>query len=352
MSDRFSIKEFESADFSELADMAREEYPAGDISDSTYLQWEYRLNPAGPAVIALARDENNFAAAQYVLIPREVLINDRVIKGSLSLNTLTTGRFRGNGLFLKTAEAAYGNCVKDEICFSYGIPNQNSFNGFISRLGFNYIGDLAFMVKPLNVLSIAKSFFTGSKDKKGNEIPIALDKDALAAKDVFTFNPDHEISCMKFFEQWNKQNHISIHRSPEYLKWRYMKCPSRNYTMLGVKHKEEWKAIAVIRTLHVYGMRTAVLAEFSSIDDDAGKLLLKAIAKELKKNKMDMIIAVSASGNAEHKQLSKKGFIHVHKKLLPQQLPLIVRKHQPFENEELLDRLENWHFTFGDFDIF
>ena len=92
--------------------------------------------------------------------------------------------------------------------------------------------------------------------------------------------------------------------------------------------------------------------EFSCLEEFQSKVFLNAVTLEMKKNGIDIITSVSTSKNYENHQQHQAGFISVPKIFLPQQLPFILRVHKPFENSELLSNLNNWHFTFGDYDIF
>ena len=75
--------------FEDLLALIRAEYPEGEMSDSQYLNWEYRDNPFGPPVMTVARSPNGEVVGQYLVIPLSYHIEGAQVDGSLSLNTLT-----------------------------------------------------------------------------------------------------------------------------------------------------------------------------------------------------------------------------------------------------------------------
>src|SRR6056297_3232492 len=87
----------------ELVALARVEYGDSEIANYDYLRWQYLDNPAGKAVVVVARADSGELAGQYVVIPMAFRLEGKAVKGSLSLNTLTHPAYRGQGLFTKMA---------------------------------------------------------------------------------------------------------------------------------------------------------------------------------------------------------------------------------------------------------
>lgn len=353
MNEEFHIETVLAADVASLSKFLRDEYPEGDIADERFLQWEYLDNPFGKAFISCARNKNQVLATQYAAIPFEVVIKGKTVSASLSLNTLTAKEFRGKGLFVRTAESNYSYCAENGVLFTVGIPNANSFPGFTKKLNFTHCGNLNFLVRPLRPLNILRSFIKGSKIKKGNELSIIMDKDSLAKQSVSFFDPFADRTLYEpFWHEWESQTKIILNRTPEYLSWRYLQIPSRKYHLMKIIQSGKMKAMAVFRTLNIYGLRACVLMDFFCTDNTLGKNLLDVIAKEMKINRVDIMIAASASMKGVFDMLKNAGFMRVPEFLLPQQLPFIIRLHNKNENSDLLSARNNWHFTFGDYDIF
>ena len=353
MKEEFHIETDLAADVASLSKFLRDEYPEGDIADERFLQWEYLDNPFGKAFISSARNMNHVLATQYAIIPFEVVIKGKTVRASLSLNTLTAKEFRGKGLFVRTAESNYSYCAENGVVFTVGIPNANSFPGFTKKLNFKHCGNLNFLVRPLRPLNILRSFIKSSKIKKGNELSIIMDKDSLAKQGVSFFDPFADRPLYEpFWHEWKRQTKIILNRTPEYLSWRYLQNPLRKYQLLKISKNEEMKAVAIFRTLNIYGLRTCVLMDFFCTDNIYGRDLLNAIEQEMNAKGMDIMMVASAKMSGTFALLKNAGFMKVPEFLLPQQLPFILKVHREFENSEVIADMKSWHFTFGDYDIF
>jgi len=339
----------------ELAKFLRNEYPAGEISNEKYLAWEYLHNPSGKAIVTTARNEKSKIVSQYALAPITIQENNNYNPATLSLNTLTSKGYRGKGLFLSTANDAFKFCTDNGIAFTYGVPNGNSFPGFIKRLDFTHAGNLVFMAKPLKPYKLILSLLNRNNKKKGNSIEFIPDYSLLDESAISDLKfPADEERYDNFITQWSNQGFISVHRTPEYLSWRYVQNPMRDYKMLKLVDEGEIKAIIVIRSMHLFGLKVCLIMDHLSLDKSHSQKMLDAVAIQARSNKLDLIIAVAASKrNSQFRELLNSGFKYVPAILLPQQLPFITRIHNDHDYwQKKLNNLKNWHFSFGDYDVF
>ncbi len=344
---------FKPEQVSELAGFLSQEYPEGEISNERFLRWEYLENPFGKAVVSLAKDVQNNIVSQYALIPLQVIVNGNKISASLSLNTLTAEGWRGKGLFTRTAANAYNFCADNDIQFTIGIPNANSYPGFINKLQFSHAGFLLFAVKPLRPVNIIKSFIKRDKIKKGSEIDLRVEEPVCSSGMVSYFNPEKDADL--YIDFWNRQiktGMVIVERSIEYLQWRYFKNPMRKYHVFKLCDQGNMQAFISVRALNVYGMKTGVVMDFFSATDLHGTVLLNSVMGVLMNSGLDIVIAASAGRNVSYSILRKSGFLKLPEFLLPQKLPFIFRAHQQFEYSEQAGDIRNWHFTFSDYDIF
>ncbi len=336
-----------------LTKLAKEEYGETDISNEKYLQWLYYKNPFGDALITVALDESEKLAGQYIVLPIQFFFQGKIIEGSLSLNTLIKAEYRGKGLFKKAAERTYQRCDDVDILFTVGVPNKNSFKGFINKLNFKHVGNLTLMIKPLRMIRILKSLFNLAKKKKGAEIEFTIEQKSRSGNYFSVFSPElDKTNYLKFLNRWEGEKNIFVHRSLEYLNWRYINNPVRKYYLFKWTENEEMKAFAVIRALNVYGLRAGVIMEFCCLNNFSAKKFLKSIEDEFSEKRIDVLMTVLAGKNCEHKELSKAGFLAVPKMMLLQKLPFIIKVHKPFQDSDSFLKGSNWHFSFGDYDIF
>lgn len=142
-------------DMQRLVDLQNAVYEGVHVFNSDLFKFWYLDNPNGK-VISYNAIAGNVIAAHYAIIPIKMNIGNRVVRGALSMATVTHPEHRGKGLFKKLAQRTY-ECAKDEGCeFVVGVANANSFPGFIKHLGFYEVGQLEVLyglkdsIKPLS----------------------------------------------------------------------------------------------------------------------------------------------------------------------------------------------------------
>ncbi|WP_027394456.1 GNAT family N-acetyltransferase [Aquimarina latercula] len=333
----------------ELVQLASTYYDSGDIVNEKYLNWQYNTNPFGKPYMTIAReDDKNEMVGQYLVIPLEYSINGKIEKGTLSLNTLTRGDYRGKGLFTKTALKTYEECANDNAKLTVGFPNQQSYPGFVKKLGFKYMGDIPLLIKPLKPINLFLNKLFKKKEKHGGEILLKIEESSFVKE--LSFENDKE-KYTEFWESYKKDKKVILNKSIEFLKWRYVNIPTRNYKIFKIENEDKIDAIIIFRGENTLGSRTAIIMDYMALDND-GTELLKYILKELKKNNIEMSAVLSMPHTKENSLFKQKGFYKVPKKILPQPIPYIVR--QNIENKESSDimELDNWHIGFGDYDVF
>ncbi|VUM10142.1 GNAT family N-acetyltransferase [Stenotrophomonas maltophilia] len=116
-------------------------FPQATHLDRVYLEWLYAHNPAGP-VIGLDAWDGERLAAHYACIPVQAVVDGKVCRVMLSLNTATDPDYQGRGLFTKLADGTYADGAAQGMAGIYGVANANSTPGFLRKLGFDLVGPL------------------------------------------------------------------------------------------------------------------------------------------------------------------------------------------------------------------
>jgi hypothetical protein len=349
----YSLEEFTDKDYSRLIRLTESSYPGREISDQRYLEWEYEQNPAGKALINVAL-EGEKCVAQYLVIPRDFQVDGEIVKASLSVNTLTHPMHRGNSLFPKLAELNYLLCVQKKCLFTLGVPNANSYPVFVDKLSFQALGRVPFLLKTFQPQSVLWNLFTKKRTKKGTDIELDLSTiPASSDSGVSFFDPDADSGLyLPFLNKFLDTKKVAVHRSPEYLRWRYKSIPIRKYFMLKYVESGEMKAMAVVRAREIYGLKCLILMDFVSQDEQAAERMLNQHFEISRGNELQLIICAMQSQAPEFQFLKKAGFYKVPEKFLPQQLDLILRIHTDSVHSAKVRDFKSWFFTFGDYDIF
>lgn len=116
-------------------------FPKSSKFSLGYLRWLYEANPEGQAVGFNAYDGDELAA-HYVCVPGKFIINGKIERTLLSLNTATHPKHQGKGLFTKLAEKTYEAGIQLGFHSVHGVANANSTPGFIRKLGFQLVEQL------------------------------------------------------------------------------------------------------------------------------------------------------------------------------------------------------------------
>ncbi len=90
----------------------------------------------------IAYDQNNLPAAFYGVYACLLSYNGKTFLGAQSGDTMTHSDHKGKGLFTMLALETYQYCKENGFHCVFGFPNENSFPGFIKRLGWSHFDDL------------------------------------------------------------------------------------------------------------------------------------------------------------------------------------------------------------------
>ncbi|HZK84969.1 MAG TPA: GNAT family N-acetyltransferase [Desulfosporosinus sp.] len=355
----------------ETIDMTREHYGDSWISDPGFLKWQYESNPAGSAVIQLARDEEtDQLAGQYIVIPMRFMVDDETVIGTLSLNTLTRQNYSGQGIFTGLAKAVYQDCTEQGVRFCYGFPNPNSYPGFTKKLGFTDLGNVPLLLRPLNTKALVQ------KKLASWLAPLALPfqlfynvKDRSdQSYEVYSFTAFNLSEVNAFWANVHHKYPIMGIRDEDYLRWRYFDIPLRDYQIYGVRQKNSSKLLGYIvgRCTEVDGMSSGMIVDFlfDPKHPATGRLLVHRLLNFFKENNMELAGSLMLPHTEESQALKAEGFFTCPKALEPQPFPVVYRRFNPSVGEgdvqkngveiddlDSLLELKRWFLTMGDYDV-
>ncbi len=107
--------------------------------------------------IAYAGDKRPIA--YYGVIPCFMQFENEVILAAQSADTMTDPQHRYKGMFVELSNMTFDLCRQLGIRLIFGFPNQNSYHGAVTKLGWKMTGAMACFtipVKGLHLESIAK----------------------------------------------------------------------------------------------------------------------------------------------------------------------------------------------------
>lgn len=354
----WEIIDYKKEHFDEIIDMTIEYYGVdNDISNKDFIYHEYFKNNIGDAIIKLAYDyENNTLAGQYIVIPMQIKVGNELHTTTLSLNTLTRSQYRGQGVFTALADAVYATCTQKGYSFCYGAPNPNSHPGFIKKLGFKDIG-----IMPLYLKIIHPSFLVRDKFHSGILTTLAKPFNFIFHTHSLKENNTKIINItdtnIDFFDSlWDtlkdKYPILGV-RNAEYIKWRYMDIPLRDYTIYAAQQDNQLVGYIISRITEVAGMKCGMIVDFlvDNNNKSAADSLLSTVEKDFYENSVGLMGCLMQSHFEEAQFLKKYGFFKCPAFLEPQPFPIIFRQFNDIKPVHYFQNFENWFFTMGDYDV-
>ena len=342
-----------------ILEMAQEYYgPENDIANRDFLLHQYFENPSGDAIIDLAVDkDNNVLAGQYIVCPMAFQINGQRVRCVNSLNTLTRETYQGQGIFTELAREVYRKSSEEGYAFCYGMPNQNSYPGFIKKLDFTDLGPVPLMLRPLYPSNMIKeftqhkllSFFARPTD----QIFKIRAKCPLSGIEIVPVTYKNLALMDQFWQVVKEKYPIMNIRSASYLRFRYLDMPRRMYYPYVALQNQMPVGFAVGRLMKVAGMQCAMMAEFlyGNGYENAANQLLNKVLFDMQERGANLAGCLMLKHTEEALLLKKNGFFQCPRKLEPQPFPLILRVFDNSMEIHGISNIKNWFFTMGDYDV-
>jgi GNAT superfamily N-acetyltransferase len=134
----------------------------GNDTTDSFLPNKFNTSEFGASPIGfIAYDENNHPVAFYGVYPCKIEFREKSFLVAQSGDTMTHPEHQGKGLFTQLAKLTYEACKSEDIHLVFGFPNENSYPGFVKRLGWTHFDDLnvyLIRVKGIAWLRLKKTF--------------------------------------------------------------------------------------------------------------------------------------------------------------------------------------------------
>ena len=355
-------RQYRPGDERQILELRRLVFGDGDEQRNTesYWRWEFRDNPAGCARIWLAVAADGIVG-QYAVIPVRMQYCGEVVMGSLSLDTMTHPDFRRQAVFATLANKLYEELERESIPVTYGFPNKNSVEGFVTKLDWEYLCSLAVFVKPLNASLVAERFIP-----RGTVLtPVrALLTVLLGPLCRPAGIPPEEHLEMRWIDRFDSRfddlwarvaprYRIAVVRDSTYLNWRYFENPARDYRTMVAERAGEIVASVTVRCMEQYGLRGGMIVDLLAVpgSEEALSSLLGHAERFLREQQMDVIACLVHGDDRYTRLLRKYGFLPLPGKMGFKEWYFGYRINGPTVSEEVCADRSSWFLTFGDTDV-
>ena len=285
-----------------------------------YWRWRFETNPAGKYLIKLMW-EGDLLIGHYAVSPVVLDIDKRNVKSALSMTTMTHPNHTGKGIFKLLAQKLYQELSQyHDIDLVWGFPNSNSHYGFIKNLSWENIGIL-------NNLEITKDL-GGVKDER------------------ITYSSIFKDEHVKLLQNTSKNFRVKVKKDRVYLNWRYLENPSNQYKIIEL-HDKGLKAFVVYKEYHPSGT-SQIDINILELACEADYNMLLSIFKHIifeynaRIGKINLWLSL---WDARFILLEKIGFKLSDKNTF-------IGTYNSSKNLEMTKNLKNWHYSFGDSDVY
>ncbi len=322
-----------------------------------YWEWLFKENPSGQGHIWLAEGkENNDIAGQYAIIPTELIIQGKKVLGSQSLATMTHPSYRKQGIFTNLAKELFDDSKGRGVDLVYGFPNKNSSHGFLKYLDFFILYKPKLFSRPLNFGTLLNTKLKIRPISNAVGLVLKLiynvvfhryspDDTGIQIKRVKSFPDDIEKVC----HTYNNTFKNMVARSVRYLNWRYCDRPEKSYKIyLAYKNGEPLGYCVYGHTERDRIKIGLIMDIFADIEDESTlKALTCHVLNEMEKDGEDLASCLLQPNSQVLKPLKKCGFVFP----LTRFPPFILRLNSDNLKLTEINKLDDWHITFGDADF-
>ena len=241
-------------------------------------QWQFAANPYEGPQVAVARDATTGDLVGHcAVMPASINWLGRAVKAGQMVDSMVDSRYRGFGIYERTAHACYERGLQSKFEMLYGVPNRASFGVRLRNLSWERLftlpcystrlscDDFLKRIAPLPGLPGAANFiyrafcsvrlswriafarllFRGLKFRHSNSVPSNYDT---------------------FWNAVKQSETISIWKDRAYLTWRYDRCPDRQYEYFFIENEKQAIAVLCVASISDDGF---MLCELMAADRNA-----------------------------------------------------------------------------------
>ncbi len=348
----WKIRDGNEKDMEEILSLRRDAFgeTEKDKLDPRFWQWEFMEGPDGRAFIYIVEDRNKMVG-HFADIPRRFSVQGEVVLGTLSLDLMVHHDYWRKGIF--QAMGKYGaQKVKQEnglLLTAFPIRLETILG--LKKIGWKEVVKLPVLVYPIRFSGILNRyihfpplsflagevarffyllFFGWKKRRELEEIEIErVDK----LDDQFDGFWQKALSLFPI---------IGI-RNRNYLTWRYLLHPTRNYTIYQAKQNGEMKGYIVLRKVELLTFNSSVIVDLLAMDEGTLLTLVERGIQHSRQEGADLLGFMVPQGHPYYKILRKKGFLRS-----PKIFQFML---YPHSDRKIFLSPEKWYVTWGDTDV-
>ena len=314
---------------------------------SKWWEWQYEKNSQGPSFIYLATDIKDEAvlAGHYALISYQLKVGNQKVSAVQSLDTFVNPNYRNQGIFIGLAQETLAEATAKGIEVAFGFPNPNSFSGFVEKLSFSSPFRLYAYQRPLRMGWLTRRFSFLSFFRFFDQVRLLR---PYRLKKPYELQ---EMTCIpkdwgSFIDTAQARFPLLINRSEEYIRWRYLECPDRSYSLFELRRESVLVGFSVLRINQEKGC-LGVITDCMAVDHESWKQLLRISMEKIVERGAASALVYMHPDNPMAGLFRKLGFLRT-----KVSSAFIVRELNKSRHGTSLINPKNWFLMAGDTDYY
>ncbi len=306
-----------------------------------YWEWKYLKNPSGKVYVYLAFDGAR-CVGQYAMLPNFLCVHGAEVNTLVALDNMVHPDYQRRGILKKLEELLAAERPAN-IPF-YTFLNENSFEVYIKKFGWTWLGELEVMMKPLSVASLARRkpiLWLAQPFVKTCAWFNARAHTAVNAEPFETFDADIE----SLWQRNKARVRVTMNRSSRVLEWRYNRSPVK-YEKFKILREGKAIGFVIARIQEKFGANIAWVLDYFLDEGEplyAWRDSLLAIENRLR-GRCDFL-SLLLPNRERRAAIQSAGYRRVPPKFLPHQFFFCVRRNDSPHADVLEKR--NWFFSWS-----
>ncbi len=321
-----------------------------DKLDSRFWQWEFVDGPDGKALIYIVEDRNKIIG-HFADIPRRFSVEGEAVLGTLSLDLMVHPDYWRKGIF--AALGRYGaEKVKQEkglILTAFPIRSETILG--LRKIGWREVVKLPVLVYPIRFRSILNRYvhFPPLGLLMGGMVRFFyfLLYGLKRRKETGVIEIEKVGSLDEAFEHfWQRASAlypIMGIRNRDYLNWRYVQHPTRNYVIYRAKENGEMRGYIILRKVDLLKFNSTVIVDLLALDEEIASALVERGIQHSRQERADLLGFMLPQDHFYYRLLRRKGFLPSLKTFL-----FMIYSHS---DKGIFLSPEKWYVTWGDTDV-
>jgi len=321
-----------------------------DKLDPRFWDWEFMKGSAGKALVYVVDHENKIIGHMADLL-KLFSVQGETVLGTLTVDLMVHPDYQRKGIFDALAKYAVQQVKEKRGLFMTAIIIRMPVLLGAKPVGWKEVVKLPVLVYPIRFRGILNRYLHfpplslllggvirffyllifGLK-RRMRDVGIEIEK-------VSAFDRSFDV----FWQKASVLYPIMGIRNRDYLTWRYLQHPTRNYVIYRAKKFGEMRGYIVLRKVDLLNFNSVVMVDLLALDEETVSALVEKGIQHSREEGDDLLGMMVPQNHLYSKLLRKRGFLPSPKSFL-----LII---YPQSDKEVLLSPESWYVNWGDSDV-